>query len=423
MTSAQRPEPRRGDRGGIEPPPPTDPLDTIRELASIRDRWAGRQGERRAADLLAARLRAMGRGAAVERFVCRPEYPLTHGIHAALALAGARLGRRRPLPGAALALLSLISTFGDVKTRFHLARRLTPARPSQNVVSQDDGGKPGVLVLVAHYDAARTGLIYHPKSIERRAKVGRRLGREIGPFEPFFWAVAAVCGTSAARVLGARGRLVRGIETLASALLAASLPLFGDVQRNQIVPGANDNASGVATVLALAERYGGRLRNWDVWVLLTGAEEGMLLGMRDWLAARRSQLDPDRTVFLNVDMAGYGDVRYMTAEGLVFPRRYDERLVELCDQIASADSEGRFHARRMVSRLATDACVAAAEGYPAIRISCLNELGFAPEYHQPSDTPERLDPAAVRRAIGFCGELIERVDASFDPDLSTRGAP
>ena len=41
-----------------------------------------------------------------------------------------------------------------------------------------------------------------------------------------------------------------------------------------------------------------------------------------------------------------------------------------------------------------------------------------PEHHQPGDTVERVDLDALERAYGFCGQLIERIDASIGPDLT-----
>jgi hypothetical protein len=57
-----------------------------------------------------------------------------------------------------------------------------------------------------------------------------------------------------------------------------------------------------------------------------------------------------------------------------------------------------------------DAALAAQHGYRAIRIACLPEPTFAPEYHRPTDTPERLEPAALERAFEFCSQLIKRID-------------
>jgi hypothetical protein len=172
-------------------------------------------------------------------------------------------------------------------------------------------------------------------------------------------------------------------------------------------------------VLRLAERYGGDLDHFDVWVLLTGAEEGMELGMRAWLRAHRRELDRERTAFLCVDQVGYGTVRYASREGYLVARPAHRELLELCEQIADEDDadEGRYGARSYVSRAATDAHQARIRGFPSVGVSCLGSLDYAPHHHLPSDTVENLDPAALERAFGFCSELVELIDERIGPEL------
>jgi hypothetical protein len=387
-----------------------DPLEEIEALVAAGGRWAGTGSERLAARQLARRLRSLGRDAELEPIEIRPDYGLTHAIGGLTTILGSALARRWPRLGLGALLLSAASTYGDVTTRFHLLRRLTRKVRSQNVFSRERGAKRGVLVLVAHYDTARTGWVFDPTTMERRARLGRRLGREIGPFEPFAWAQLGALGLAALRAAGLHGKALGAAQLAPVAVLAGTLALLLQVRRGEVVPGANDNASGVATVLRLAERYGGRLRDYDVWVVLTSGEEGGLLGMREWLRAHHHELDPERTVFLNVDIAGAGTVRYTTKEGLAYPVRYSHELIELCEEIRAEDRDGRFGARPMVSRLATDACVAAQHRYRAIQISCLPDLDVAPHYHQPTDTPDQIDPEALERAYEFCSQLIERLD-------------
>jgi hypothetical protein len=123
-------------------------------------------------------------------------------------------------------------------------------------------------------------------------------------------------------------------------------------------------------------------------------------------------------VYLNVDTVGSGTMRYLTKEGLVIAYRYHPALVELCDQIRDADEdENRYGARRMVERLASDALAARTAGYPAMTITCRNALDYAPNYHQHTDTPDRIEVEALERGYGFCCELIERLDERIGPDL------
>ena len=392
----------------------------IRDLVAIDGRWPGTDAERRASRHLAARLGELGRDAELEPTRVRPNYPVVHVIHALLAIVGSVLSVSAPIAGAALALLAAVSTLGDLTGSFFLVRRLTGARASQNVVSREGGEKPGTLVLVAHCDAARGGAVFSRRSLERRAALGKLIHRQIGPFEPFFWSMIVVLVCAGLRVLEVDALALTIVQFAATVVLIVSVPLLADIALSGVVPGASDNASGVATVLRLADRYGGRLEHFDVWVVFTGAEEGFLLGMREWLRRHKPELPRASTVILNVDKVGHGTVRYSRKEGFVFAFALHPALVELCDQIAEEDvGENRYGARGIVSRAAiTDAHAARSSGYPAASIQCLNALDYDPNYHQPTDTPERIQPEALERAYGFCSELIELIDERLGPDVA-----
>ena len=102
-----------------------DAIAEIEALVACEGRWAGAEGERRAAEHLAGRLRSLGRQADLEPAVVRPDYPLTYVLHILLALAGGAVSMRRPKLGAAALLGTIVSAFGDSNARFHVLRRLT----------------------------------------------------------------------------------------------------------------------------------------------------------------------------------------------------------------------------------------------------------------------------------------------------------
>ena len=390
----------------------------IESLAGLGGRWPGTDAERRAARHLEDRLGALGRDCRVEPTEVWPSYPLAHAVYALLAIAGSVASVSAPVVGAGLALAAVLLAFGDATGVFMATRRLTGRRASQNVVSREGGEKSGVLVLVAHYDSARTGAIFRRGVQERRAVLGNLIRRPIGPFEPFFWSLVAVLVCCLLRLPGFEGTALTAIQFVPTALLIVSVPLLVDIALSGVVPGANDNASGVATVLRLAEAHGGRLEHFDLWVLLTGAEEGFALGMRAFLKRHRKSLAKARTVFVNIDEVGFGTVRYARREGLVVAVRSHVQLLEICDEIADDDEDDdAFGARRLVSRTTSDGFTARLAGYPAITISCRNTLDYTPHHHLASDVPERLEEAALERAYGFASELVQRLDAQVGPEL------
>jgi len=396
-------------------------LGDIAEIEEFVVRFEGRgpgtDAERRAARYLAGRLEQLGRAAEIEPAWVWPNYALAHVANAVLAILASVVAVASGAVGTALAAIALLSALGDLSGRFYLLRRLTGRRATQTVVSREEDPRPGTLILVAHYDAPRTGAVFGRPS-ERGAALASLLRRPIGPFDTYTLSLAAVLIVCALRAAGAAGLALSIAQFVATAVLIVSVPLFADIALSGVVPGASDNASGVATVLRLVERYGGALDHFRIWALFPGASEGLQLGMRAWLQRHRDELDPTRTVFLNVDAVGAGTVRYLTREGFLVTRRAHPQLVQLCDLLAEEDAdEGRYGARRLASRSASDATAAAAARFPAISISCRGALDRAPNSHLATDTPQQLDEAALERAFGFCSELIELIDERIGPEL------
>ena len=391
-----------------------EPLEEIERLVAFEGRWPGTDAERRAAGHLAERLRSLGRETEVEPASIYPNYPIAHAIHALIGIVGSVLSVYTPVVGVVLVLFATVSAFGDLTATLYLVRRLTGRRASQNVTSKETGDKRGVVILTAHYDAARTGAVFGRRAVERRATFGKLIRRGLGAFEPFFWSLALILVCTLLRLVGFDGTGLTIVQFIPTVVLIASVPLLIDIALSDVVPGASDNASGVATVLRLAERYGGKLRHFDLWVVFPGAEEGLLLGMREWMGKHRRELDPETTVFLNVDIAGNGTVRWIEKEGFVMGLRYHPTLVELCEEIAEEIGDGRG----MVSRNGTDALIPRSAGFPAITITARNALDYAPNWHQPTDTPDRIELEALERTYEFCCALLERLDASIGAELA-----
>jgi hypothetical protein len=389
-------------------------MDVIRELCSFESRLAGTDAERRAANLLATRLRDRGRRAQIEPTYVHPRYGLVHAAHCALGFAGSLLAIIQPAIGFAIVLAATASMYLDLNYRVYLLRRLFFRRASQNVVSPGERpDAPARVLLCAHYDAARTGAAFDPKRVARGARLARRLSLPVGPFRILFWSLALLLPILGARMAGIDSNLISVLQLLPTLVLLVGVFLLTDIELSDVVPGANDNASGVATVLSLAEELGANPpAHLDVWVLLTGAEECLQEGMRSFVRAHRGDLDRETTYFVNVDTVGHGNVRFEAGAGWVVTYQLDRRLVELCNAIATADREdsNRYQARPLIHGLAGDSMPPRIAGFPATAITCLNDLNYVPGYHTLDDTPDHIDPAALDRAHGFALELVRALD-------------
>jgi hypothetical protein len=346
-----------------------DPQREIQQLVEFDGRGPGTDAERRAAVHLKHRLEQLGRRAELEPIQVRPNYPAVFLILAILGIVGSVLSVQSAIGGFALLAAATLLALGELTGTIAPLRRLTPMRASQNVVSGEQSDKEGTLVLMAHYDAGRSGWLYD-----------LRLPRGIGAFQLFFWSLFVILVCTLARLVGMDNLALTIVQFIPTVLLIASIPLFGDIALASTLPGANDNASGVATVLRLANR---QLQNFDLWILFTGAEEGLLLGSRDWIKRHGKELDPATTVFVNVDTVGAGPIRHVTKEGLVLRSAFHPRLIEL------TETEG------FESHAVTDAYAIRSAGFPAISI-----VGFDGE----------VEADALEDAFTACSQLIEAID-------------
>lgn len=368
-----------------------NPLDEVDGLTAHKARLAGSDAERRAAKHLQGRLRALGRKVEIEATEVRPRYGLTHALHGLVAIAGSVLSVGQPVAGVVLVALATVSAALDFAGVLHLGRRLTGRRASQNVVSREGTGKPGVLVLVAHYDSGREDAAF-----SRAARALR------DPWAIFLAALVMLLACCIVRVSGVDAQALTVVQFIPTVVLILLTPLLVDLELAP--PSANEaDAAAVATVLRLADDAGGTLDHFDVWVLLTGAEKPFALGLRRWLARHRKTLDDASTVFLTIPAVGTGPLRYSRREGIVYPLRSHSQLVGLCAEIA--EDAGEAGARPAVLRTPGDGAAALARGFPAVSVWS----GGA-----------TTDTAALETAYAFTRELVTRLDAEIGPRIAKR---
>jgi len=375
-------------------------------------------GERGASRHLAAELEAIGRPVDVEPIRVRPAYHLTHAIHAALAVVGNIVSVYTPPLGVAILLLAAISMYGDLSTRFYLVRRLFPRRESQNVTSRGpQPDAPARVVLTAHCDSARSGLIFNRRRRPPPRPL-RALATLAGPIDVVFWTIVAALALALLRLFAGYDASEATPVTIAqfvdTTILMVAFVLFVDVALSDPVPGASDNASGAAAVLELARRLGvSPPANLDVWIVFTGAKEGLMLGMREWMRAHEDEIDRRRTFFVNVDNVGAGTVRPVSAEGFLIIYRHDRRLLDLATETAVTPLERSPH----LWRLGTDGTLPAMRGFPSITICATDRHGRIPNFHRQSDTLEQIEPASVERAIEVVEALVRKIDERLVPAL------
>ncbi|HVE67079.1 MAG TPA: M20/M25/M40 family metallo-hydrolase [Solirubrobacteraceae bacterium] len=375
------------------------------------ERGSASPGERRSGEWIAARLREAGADeVGLEEFRYQTTYAGVHALHVAGGLLGARRGG---VLGSALTLAALASLELDASGRSQWLRRFLPAGEGTNVVGRirarrdgsagdgpaGDRGSTGrgTLVLVAHHDAARTGVSWDPRLV--------KLGARPGVMPPRMGLVGLGFALAAVPRLRRAGR----------ALLWLALAGYADIARERTVPGANDNATGVAALLALARRLASEpLEHADVVLLAPGCEESGMGGMAAWLRAHGAALDPARTLVLSLDTLGSGTPIVVEAETTLAPHAYRDEELALAE--AGAARAGADPPRRWRVGAWTDAVLARVAGLPAISLLSVGPDGIYTDWHLPTDTPDRVDFASVEA----CTRIAEGIAREWDARASVR---
>jgi hypothetical protein len=309
-----------------------------------------------------------------------PTFAWGQAAHFAVGTAAAAI-RSRALAAATLASFEL-----EYSGRSQWLRRLLPTGEGANAVGRlpARGERRRTLVLVAHHDAARTGLMWDPRLLAAGNRAARRSGKR---------ASLALLPELALGLAIAGGRVPRA---LATALLGTAIALLAQVARGPVVPGANDNASGVAAMLSAVEELAAeRPDGLEVIALAPGGEEAGMGGMSAWLNAHAQELDPATSLVLGLDTVGSGEPVVLTAEGGLWPVRYGAQDVAFAERVAAASG---VELRRWRLGAWTDPVLARLAGLPAVSILSVRDGGF-PNYHLPSDTPESVDYDCVERCV------------------------
>lgn len=387
-------------------------------LAEHRGRGPGTDAERRAANHLRARLEQLGRDAHLEPTVVRPEWTQVLIVHALLAVGASLASVVVPTAATIVAFLVLSSVLAYLTGLSAIGAVFSPRRASQNVMSTERGNKPGTLVLLAHYDSSRDGSTLG-RTIELLELVARPL--RVGPGALLMLALLAVFVCCGLRTLDLATPLLAAVQFVPTALLLLGAAVLVDGRTADFVPGANDNASGVAVALALGERFGGRLEHFDLAVLLTGAHEGMALGARAWARRHKRGLSKEQTIFLNLDSVGLGRPAFATREGILFPSRANSTLVEQCRAVTVERTD--LDARLITRAAPSDAAALRERGYAAVTLTAVDDGGRTPRRHRLSDTADGIDSGALERAEALGATLIERIDRQVGPRLTAGPDP
>lgn len=307
-------------------------------------------------------------------------------------------------------LIYLVAFFAVPKVIFGARKRVsaTSERESENILGSMLAGQKtrGSVVLCAHLDSAKANRV--PGELWPR--INRLLMRVWMPF------VFAMAGAAALRWLDMRltlapliaWQIIRAIGLALSAFLLIFELFYMYISRGDAFsPGANDNASGVGVVLALARHlHGAPPAHLDVHYVLFTAEEVGLIGSERF--AKETGWQKESTYVINLDMVGAGkQLCYVRGSGLIPPRLTDSELNALFKQVHPAIQTHYYFMGN------SDFASFAAKGFRTASLCTKGDSKGELVYHTERDTLDHIDAESlqitadtVRKAIRLLDERI-----------------
>lgn len=384
-------------------------LEDIRLLSEMTGcRGSCTSGELQAGEYVAGELRQLGaRDVQLESFQSIPSTYWPFGLAFAIALTGSLIsliyaGAGALLLGALFNGLGLWAMLAETEFATSWTHWILPRSQSQNVTARipPSSTVKARAVLCAHIDSHRTPVFYSSNvwyalfssliALTLLSMLAGTLGFGLGVLLNWQW--------------------VRWLSLLVGVIQVFALGMCLHADFTPFSPGANDNASGVAVTLALAqELLENPLAHTEVYLAFTGCEEVGAYGMAAYLEAYAGKLGPE-TVYIILDQVGAGSIKFLTADGLLLKHKTHPKALKLAREIVSRRPE--LGAYEGVGLAYTDALRATKRGLVALTLCTMPAKGAesGSNWHQMTDTLEHVVPEDLEKTYTFTWEILRSVD-------------
>ncbi len=382
---------------------------SVEEICKFGPRRVGSPEEEHAALWLENGLKESGFGVTMQRFEAPKSMGMIVLVHLLLALLASCLLPFYPELSLLILLVTLHSFIGEFTGRWQVLRGLVPTIHSSNVVGHYKPERPKRTIIVsAHLDTAQAGWLFSP-ALTRL--VSRENGQfTVGPlFAPF---LAMLVLALVALILSFDGEsdLLTILHWLSGFVILIAAGLMAQWSFAPAVTGANDNASGIAGVLWLAQQVGKKLPNdTEFYFVGFGGEESHLSGSLAFIKATQNRLNRNHTYMINLDGIAAGKLGFVTHEAILVPQAYpDQELVVLARNLVRNNGPfSEIAATRIQGH--TDALPFALYGIKALSLVALENNGIPLNYHTEKDRPELMTWQDTELALEFSQALIAAI--------------
>jgi Zn-dependent M28 family amino/carboxypeptidase len=201
----------------------------------------------------------------------------------------------------------------------------------------------------------------------------------------------------------------RAVRRAGGVISAGAAAVFAQIGSTRVVPGANDNGTGVVALIELARRLAEQpTSSLRVVLVSTGSEESFMEGMQAFMRRHAPSLPREHTFILCVDTIGSPHLTAIRGEGMLYMNEYPRAGLDLVDSVARDLGIWLFPNLRL--RNATDGLHALKQGYPCACLGSVTDYKAPSNYHWRTDTPERVDYGTFADGVRLCEGIVRRLD-------------
>jgi hypothetical protein len=183
-------------------------------------------------------------------------------------------------------------------------------------------------------------------------------------------------------------------------------------ESGRIHAGADDNASGTAAVLAIAETLAKQPRKRNILIALWSGEELGLIGSSAFVATPPVPID-QLAAYLNFDMVGRMQDNKLTLQAVGTSAAWP-KIIEQANIAAGFDLQLQNDPYQP-----TDVAT-----FNLANVPCLSFFtGVHPDYHRPSDTADKIDYEDLDRVVAFAAAILRRAEDLDRAPLFTKVDP
>lgn len=382
-------------------------LTHIKHLSSeIPHRGSTTENEKKAADYITEQLKKQGIAPETQPFKSARSGWFPFAVFSGLIVIAEAIylscGSTGTVIAAVILITSLVSVLLELSFSPNPFRWLLPKGHSQNVIARLPAAESSRnrVVISAHMDSHRTPLAF---STDSWVKVFKKL-IPIGLFSTIVLLIIFTAG------IFSDSKLLKFISQPFALVLLLIFLITAQADFTPFAPGANDNASGVAAALVLAQKLQEKpLKSTDVWIVFTGCEEVGCYGAEAFARKHREKLG--NAFWITLDNIGSRDAypAYLLKETFLLTFKSDSELVEYASNISVNHPELDVRSYNYQGAY-TEQSIAGKYGFRPITLMSFKKDGSLPDWHRPTDTYDRVDTGTISKVLTFLDLLLERID-------------